>query len=134
MKKSIYLLSSLFSFLFISAPAYAEEVNFCPPISSGNPFANLCQLTSGNFSGFVSGLLTLLLIIAVIIAVIFLVIGGIRWIVSGGDKQGVESARNMLVAAIVGLVIALLAFFILRIILGLFGITQSSFTLPSLIN
>ncbi|MCL5970768.1 MAG: hypothetical protein M1450_04705 [Patescibacteria group bacterium] len=138
MKKGIYFISGLFSFLlfqlFYITPAYAvDTINFCPE-NSGNPFAKLCGLGTANFSSFVGGLITLLLIIAVVIAVIFLVIGGIRWIVSGGDKQGVESARNMLVAAIVGLVIALLAFFILRIVLGLFGINESQFNLPNLIK
>ena len=132
-KKGIYYILGTLSFLFLSKPAFAvDNINLCPQ-NNGNPFFSLCGLGLGNFSGLVGNLINILLILAIIIAVIFLVIGGIRWIISGGDKQGVESARNMLVAAIVGLVIALLAYFILKVVLGLFGIEGNVFNIPSLI-
>ena len=68
-----------------------------------------------------------------IIAVFFLIYGGVKWIISGGDKAAVEAARNHIIAAIVGLVVALLAFFILSVILKLFVIDKTTFNLPTLI-
>ena len=62
----------------------------------------------------------------VLIALAFLIYGGVKWITSGGDKAGVEAARNMIVAAIVGLVIAFLVYFILQIIFSLFGLDFAS--------
>lgn len=47
---------------------------------------------------------------------IFLLIGGLRWILSGGDKAGVEAARNSITNAIIGLVIVVAAYAITRIV------------------
>ena len=71
-------------------------------------------------------------IVAVIVALGFLIYGGIKWIISGGDKAGVEAARNTIVAAVVGLVIVFLSYFILNIILGIFGLSLGTLTLPTL--
>ena len=71
-------------------------------------------------------LINILLVLAVILALIFLIWGGIRWIMSGGDKQKIEQARSAIIGAIVGLVLAFLSFLILNGVI--FIITgQSSF-------
>lgn len=51
-----------------------------------------------------------LLFIIGAIAVIMLIIGGIRYVVSGGDQSAVTGAKNTILYAIVGIVIALLAY------------------------
>jgi hypothetical protein len=92
------------------------------------------MLFSGNYEigNVIMNVIIILLIVAVVVAVIFLIIGGIRWILSGGDKGAVESARNTIIGAIVGLVIAFAAFFIVNIVAQIFldgPITR--LTLPS---
>ena len=51
---------------------------------------------------------TLLFVIG-IISVIMLIIGGIRYVISGGNQSQVEGARNTILYAIVGLVVAFVA-------------------------
>lgn len=51
-----------------------------------------------------------LIFIVGIIAVIMLIIGGIRYAVSGGDDSNVKAAKNTILYAIVGLVVAFVAF------------------------
>ncbi len=128
-------LSAFFSpllYLFITPSiAFADTtVNPCPP--SGNPFAALCNLTGSNFGDFVGRAITAAFVVAVVIALVFLVYGGVKWITSGGDKAAVEGARNTIVAAVVGLVIVFLSYFILNIILGLFHLSLGSLTIPTL--
>ena len=60
--------------------------------------------------------ITLMLIIAVILSLIYLILGGIAWINSGGDKSKVAAARSRLTFAIVGLIIALCSFLIVDVI------------------
>jgi len=60
--------------------------------------------------------ITFMLIITVILTLIFLVWGGVQWIQSGGDKQKVAQARSRITYSIIGLIIALAAFFILNVI------------------
>ena len=44
------------------------------------------------------------------IAVIMLIIGGVRYVISGGDQAQVTSAKNTILYAIVGIVVAFLAY------------------------
>lgn len=64
-----------------------------------------------------------LLFIALVggLAVIFIVIGGIRYIMAGGDPKSTDSARNQITGALIGLVIALLAVVIVNIVGNFFG-------------
>ena len=52
----------------------------------------------------------ILLFLVGAISVIMLVIGGIRYVVSGGDQQAVTNAKNTILYAIVGIIVAFLAF------------------------
>ncbi len=108
--------------------------NNANPCASLGAFSTLCSLTSDNFGFVVSTAITIILILATIIAVFYILYGGIRWILSRGDKEKVEDARNHVVAAVVGLMIAFLAFFIINIVVGFFfpGKSLKDLSLPTL--
>ena len=59
---------------------------------------------------------TILYIVGVI-AVIMLIIGGIRYVVSGGDAKKVTDAKNTVLYAIIGLVIAVFAYAIVNFVI-----------------
>lgn len=46
-----------------------------------------------------------LFVVAGLMAFLYLILGGIKWITSGGNKEDVEKARNQIQAAIIGLII-----------------------------
>ncbi len=52
----------------------------------------------------------ILLFIIGAVSVIMLIIGGIRYVVSGGDQSAVTAAKNTILYAIVGIVVAFLAY------------------------
>lgn len=52
-----------------------------------------------------------------IIAVIMLIVGGIKYVVSGGDSKKVTDAKNTILYAIIGLVICVLAFAIVNFVI-----------------
>lgn len=132
MKKISALGVSATAYLSLAFPAFAiGPINPCP-IDQGVSVTNffpLCFETL-NPGGIIQALITTAFIIATLIALAFLIYGGIRWITSGGDKTGVETARNTIVAALVGLVIVFLSYFILRIVLGFFNIDLSKLQIP----
>lgn len=70
----------------------------------------------------VSAALLLILVIAAVVFFFMLVIGGVRWITSGGDKAQTEAARNQITAALIGLVIVFAAWAIANLIEIFFGI------------
>lgn len=59
-----------------------------------------------------------ILYIVGIVAVIMLIIGGIKYVVSGGDSKKVTDAKNTVLYAIIGLVVAFLAFAIVNFVIS----------------
>lgn len=59
-----------------------------------------------------------ILYIVGIIAVIMLIIGGIRYVVSGGDSKKVTDAKNTILYAIIGLIIAFLSYAIVNFVIS----------------
>ncbi len=124
MKKIIALLSPAI-YLSLTTSAFAAN-SICDSNPATNQFSALCNLTSASFGGLVGSLIQLIFIIAVVVALLYLVYGGFRWLVSGGDKTQVGAAREHIVAAIIGLVIIFLSYFILNLLLTFFGIGSLS--------
>ncbi len=55
------------------------------------------------------------------ISVIMLIWGGLRYITSGGDSKKITDAKNTILYAIIGLIIAILAFAIINFVLNTIG-------------
>jgi len=62
-----------------------------------------------------------------------LVIGGIQWIMSGGDKAKTEEARNRITAALIGLIIVFAAWLIIILVQNVFGVSLLNFTIPNIL-
>ena len=107
--------------------ATGDTINLKPDSASG--FGSLGAFT---IPSIVSGLIRLSLVVAAIVFFFILVIGGIKWIASGGDKAQTEGARNQITAALVGLVIVFAAWAIVALINTFFGIDIFALKLPSL--
>ena len=126
MKKFISATTGLLAPLALALPAFAQNVNPCPTGLSGN----VCSLSANDFGMVVGKIIQVIVIIAVVIAVIFLIWGGIKWIISGGDKAKVESARSTIIGGIIGLVLVFLAYFIVSVVANLFGVDIANLELP----
>ncbi|MBR3172814.1 hypothetical protein IKF21_02810 [Candidatus Saccharibacteria bacterium] len=59
-----------------------------------------------------------ILYIAGVVAVVMLIIGGIKYVVSGGDSKKVTDAKNTVLYAIIGLIICFLAFAIVNFVIS----------------
>ncbi len=55
------------------------------------------------------------------VAVIFIMIGGFRYVTSGGNEEQSEAGRKTLTTSVIGLVIIILAATIVRIVVGTLG-------------
>ncbi len=135
MKRLIALFATPLSLLFPKL-AYAQPtdpntggtLDLCPE----GQFEAFCSITSGDFGGIIGTAIIVIFIIAIVIALLWLVIGGIKWITSSGDSSKVEAARNQIIAAVIGLVIVFLSFFILNFVLGLFNLSLTNIQIPVL--
>lgn len=69
-------------------------------------------------SGIFSRVVNLLLFLVGAISVIMLIVGGIRYIISAGDQNQVTGAKNTIMYAIVGIIVAVLAYGIVNFLLN----------------
>jgi cytochrome bd-type quinol oxidase subunit 2 len=76
------------------------------------------QEAATNVSTLLARVINIFSIVVGVIAVIMIIIGGLKYITSGGDSGNVSSAKNTIIYALVGLVIVALAQFIVRFVLG----------------
>lgn len=80
-----------------------------------------CTVSPGNASDKVGDIVRLIINIfswiVGVIAVIMIIVGGLKYITSGGDSGNVTGAKNTILYAVVGLVVVALAQFIVRFVL-----------------
>ena len=100
------------------------------PNTIGNDMTPRGGLTAAGL--WVSSLVSLFLIITSLAALIFLVLGGVTWVTSGGEKAALESARNKITHAIVGLVVVASAWAMWLLIGRFFGIDFMHIPFPTL--
>lgn len=70
----------------------------------------------------VANILSVSLTVIGLAGFIMLIVGSLRWLMSGGNTQNVDSARKTMTFAVIGLVIALSSFVIINLIAEFTGI------------
>lgn len=102
-------LSFAFAGPALAAPGAAGDAknDVCKGITSAG---GSCSATgSGGLTNVVKTVIRILSLIAGVAAVIMIIIGGLRYITSGGDSSSTASAKNTIIYALVGLVIVVFA-------------------------
>jgi hypothetical protein len=97
-----------------------QVINLQPPAE----FANLATI---DFGSLVRLAISFVLIVAAVAFFFMLVLGGIKWITSGGDKGKTEGARSQITAGLIGLVIVFSAWAILTLIESFFHVNLRNF-------
>ena len=110
-----------------------DSFNLASP-ALGTPFERLPQIRAQNAIQFV---ISFLFVVGSVAFFIMLLWGGVQWITSGGDKEGVEKARKKITQSAIGLCILFSSYAIMILIDKIFlGGSEGifSFTLPNLFN
>ena len=94
--------------------------------------ANICvrEVEVATIKGFeclFSNAISVVLALAGIVLFIMFLIGGLRYLTSGGDPKATEAAKGTLTHAIAGLVVLILAFIILKLIETITGVQLTIF-------
>lgn len=122
MKRIIISLGISFALLLggINAlPAYAQTNTREACEGAGGTFSGgQCNFQGGGtLEGSFRNIINTLIFIVGAVAVLMLIIGAIRFTLSAGDENAVKGARNTMLYAIVGIVVAFLAFAIVNFVL-----------------
>lgn len=117
-----------FAFLFANLPQVLAD-NLNASISTPNGVIPPEKRIGAIVTFFVS----FLVVIAVLAALLYIILGAFQWITSGGDKTKVESARNHIIAAVIGLIIIALTFVIINVLMQVLGIgSLTNLQIPTL--
>lgn len=87
----------------------------------------------GFFQKLIPAAIGLLLVFGSVAFFFMLLWGAVSWIVSGGDKAHIESAKARITSALIGLVLMLSTFAIIKLIETFFGINILSIDIGPLV-
>lgn len=80
----------------------------------------LCKNKNDDAGSIIETIIGILLWAIGAISVIMIIVGGIRYVISAGDASQIKAARETILYAIVGLVLALSSYAIVYFVLGFF--------------
>ena len=72
---------------------------------------------TSKINGIIKTVINIFSIVVGVIAVIMIIVGGLKYIMSGGDSGNVTGAKNTILYAIIGLVVVAMAQFVVRFVL-----------------
>lgn len=110
------------SLLAILASSYVHTTSAFAALQSGADSARGDDQPIDLFGsgGTFTTITNVLLFIVGAIAVIMIVVGGMRYVLSGGDSKKVTDAKNTILYAIIGIVVAILSYAVVRFVIGNF--------------
>lgn len=98
-------------------PVAAQAESVSSAVESVQP-SNTAQ---GDLQSNIKLIINAMLLIIGIVAVIMLIVGGFRYVLSNGNDKAITGAKDTILYAIIGIVIALLSFAIVNFVLTQFG-------------
>ncbi len=103
--------SSIQSGLCAGSNLSAADPQGCDPEASSEEATNTVD-------GIITTVINIFSLVVGVVSVIMIIIGGLKYITSGGDSGNVSGAKNTILYAIVGLVVVALAQIIVQFVLG----------------
>ena len=129
MKKVSVILASLlalpvmaFGVTTLVADSASAQLNLESGINSAKGTGAPDNVTEDD--GLIKKVVNLLLWAIGIVSVIMIIIGGIRYATSNGDSNNVTAAKNTIMYAVIGLVIAIFAYAIVNFVLTQIGVVS----------
>ena len=117
-KITIGLLTIGFGVALATAPVSALGEGGAPAgINAARGDNTQSNLANGD-SSIVRRAINIMLFGVGVLSVVMLIFGGFRYVISGGKKESVTNAKNTILYAIIGLLIAVFAYAIINFILG----------------
>ena len=88
---------------------------------------------TGSLGGTLDHVITIILMIAGALAVIYLIYSGIIYITAAGNPDAAKKGQQGVINAIIGIVIIIAVYFIIRVAMGLgTGFTDTTTTIPTI--
>lgn len=103
-----------FGFLADASGIIGEGAKKACPVDA----AGVSQCGVSNVNSLFSSITSILLFLVGAIAVVMIIVGGLKYVLSAGEAKATGDAKNTILYAVIGLVIALAAYSIINFVLG----------------
>jgi hypothetical protein len=113
------IIASVSTTILISSTSLASSLTMQEGADSARGVDQIADLFGA--TGIFSTITNVLLFVIGAISVIMIIIGGLRYVISGGDSSNVTAAKNTILYAVVGLIVALFAYAIINFVLTSFS-------------
>jgi len=126
-----FIFIGIIAFVMFALPGISHAVAKCPDHTI--PKAGICvpksddtrfHLSDADVSDTIYNVAEALLGFLAALAVLIIVIAGVMYITSAGDQDRIDNAKKWLLYAIIGLVVALLAYLIVYSVGQMLGVTS----------
>lgn len=116
----VLALSGAFAMPLVPAVAHAQsKVDICKGVGLAGGTNDCSEPATGpTVNSTVKLVVSILSFIVGVLAVIMIIIGGLKYVTSSGDANNITSAKNTILYAVIGLVVAVLAQVIVRFVLN----------------
>jgi len=104
--------------LAVTTAVHAQDVDPAKSIGDGVKDIGGGTADSKGLTDMIKTIVNVLLFILGAIAVVMIIIGGIRYTTSNGDAGSVKGAKDTILYAVVGLVVAILAYAIVNFVIS----------------
>lgn len=119
--------------LLVAGLALVPLIMASPAVAIANPLTKACQTNGAGSTAIcqdarqtgpnglnkiLKTVIDVMLLIVGLIAVLFVVIGGMRYVFSAGDAAAAKSAKNTIIYALIGLILAILSYGIVNFVLS----------------
>ena len=116
---SVLAIAGFMGLLAPSALMAAPINDACHGLQLADPGVT-CDSTAANntFGDIVRRVINILSIVVGAVSVVMIIIGGFRYVVSNGDTNGLQGAKNTILYAIIGLIVVFFAQILVRFVLS----------------
>lgn len=123
LKQCIVAAAFVFGAGLVLAPASVGAVNAIEDTCADpiNASSTICKNQGDNVQDIIAVVVNTLLFLLGIAAVIVIIIGGITYTTSAGNDANVKRAKDMILYAVIGLVVAFAAYAIVNWVIRAFG-------------
>jgi hypothetical protein len=108
----------LLAITFIPSNAFAFEMSITDGADAARGADQVADLFGS--TGILTTVTNVLLFVVGAISVIMVIIGGFRYVISGGNSSNITTAKNTILYAVVGLIIAIMAYALVNFVIGSF--------------
>lgn len=121
--QSLLLVPVLALSVAVAAPVFQPSIANAQIGAGVNATSNAAK--TGNVTSaddLITTVINIFLYIIGAVSVIMIIYGGFKYVTSGGDSSGVTSAKNTILYAVIGLVVAVFAYIIVHFVLDKLGV------------